>query len=967
MADRGEKSASRKTARALPLTHRQQRATRRTQPESGARTSTPSQRKPATPARRKQPAAPLAPATVAAPLAALGAEAQAEAQAFDIPETAAHQDAPETTPPTLSDVASTGESPLVAETIDTTDATDAQPLWLADTTLLREPPSPAPAPEAPANASDAETAHQAPSAGDASAASQKVDAQPAPARRVKVRVRRKRPTPPVASPLDITRVDTDILPKIRIITPGETGPLIMPDGPLSLVAVDGAHIHDLSEVTSALLPSTTDQPPNEAPDQPAAAAPEPLSEPAVEAPEEMRPADAEPGQQAETMPLYSAALLAPELKAPELKAAETSPLPAPDPAESAGAAPARKMPTLAVMAALTQRAEPTPPAADDATVDEKRPDERQDERPAASPVAESAPRRLRAASPTAPLSVSDLLDPAALDALAAPATNVAPDAPDTQAHAVSPASSEPASEEDVATQANTTPEQAPQASGAHWMWWIQAVRRRAAPETRPIASATAAAKQALISGDDDLEVTAPRPASRRPAATVPLNAPHWDESPRSIHTERARLERVSFSSDALDADEAFTRRARAARARQHAGAVRSPRAEVLSWVAGGHAALAGVAALIAVIAALRSSAGPNAWSVFAWAITLALIAGLGAAVGYFCAQTNRPRLATLALLLSQSGALVWALGLLGPRVALLTLAPASVALALRGAGRTSAVATFLAWMLLFIMAEAFTLAGALSPALPLNPATSALLDVALPLVGLWLTVSVLVSLYTSRMRVVARGRALEHAALLTERQLDLLRSQTQDDAEALRRTLAAALRGEQPERVYAHGALSVVADTINEVADRIEDLRYDRAERKRLESAARRLTRVIERAWLGLSWSWPEATGTILDDLLALLRTPPPADTPELKDETTPTGQVVAPHLFRGWRPSETTTPIVRAKLGEPSVPSQPSAPSLPSLWPSDPGAGLIDPLELPPSPRWRSPDGLYEGLERSE
>jgi len=274
-------------------------------------------------------------------------------------------------------------------------------------------------------------------------------------------------------------------------------------------------------------------------------------------------------------------------------------------------------------------------------------------------------------------------------------------------------------------------------------------------------------------------------------------------------------------------------------------------------------------------------------------------------------------------------------------------------------------------MALFTGAEALTLVGVYAPALPLTGAAAALVDVALPLTGLWLTVSILISLYSSRMRVAARGRAIEHVALSAEAQLARLRAQMEDDADTLRRALSEALRGEEPERAEAHGALSVVANAVNDLADRLVDLRYDRLERKRLESAIRRLTRVMERAWLGLSWSWPEATGTILDDLLALLRTPPPADTPDLLDATAPTGQVVAPHLFRGWQPGETTPlagPAEPSLPGQPAQPGgsgQPSQPSWPSLWPSDPGAGLADPLELPPSPRWRSPDSVFDLRQR--
>ena len=49
MADRGDKTPARKTARSLPLTHRQHKATKRVQPETGATTSTASTAKTTTP------------------------------------------------------------------------------------------------------------------------------------------------------------------------------------------------------------------------------------------------------------------------------------------------------------------------------------------------------------------------------------------------------------------------------------------------------------------------------------------------------------------------------------------------------------------------------------------------------------------------------------------------------------------------------------------------------------------------------------------------------------------------------------------------------------------------------------------------------------------------------------------------------------------------------------------------------
>jgi hypothetical protein len=628
--------------------------------------------------------------------------------------------------------------------------------------------------------------------------------------------------------------------------------------------------------------------------------------------------------------------------------------------QASGPAPTRKMPTLAVMAALAQRAEP-----DDV---------------------DTAPR-LRAVRPTAPLEADDRLDPSALEALEAleqaEQMDEAPTAPlhldarapnDTPAAFADTASADTDSDTPAAPSEESSGQLANEdgEDSAHRMWWPAALRRRAAPETRPIATAPRSASRSAPL--DETETTAPRPTTRRaaPTAAEPTPQPHPSPSaelPDVAARRAAPRSRAASAGPALSGGQQFSRRAQVTGARLRARAMRSPRVIVLSWTAGGHVAVACVAAMIAVIAALRSSAGPDALAVFNWALALALIAGAGAAAGYACAQTRHPRLATLALILSQLGALAWALELLGPRAALLMLAPASAALALRGAGRLSAIATALGWLALFIAAVALNLAGQMAPALALDAAAAALVDVALALVGLWLAISILNSLYLSRLNVVARGRAVEHAALLTEAQLDRLRTQTEDDADTLRRTLRQALRGEQPDRVYARGALSVVAEEVNTVTDRLVDLGYDRVERKRLESATRRLTRVIERAWLGLPWSWPDATGTLLDDLLALLRMPPPADTPDLLDDTTPTGQMVAPHLFRNWQatdadlaeqrtqpsmPGSSATPSVP---GYPSLPSMPSYPSMPSLWPSDPALGLIDPLELPPAPRWRDAD----------
>lgn len=808
----------------------------------------------------------------------------------------------------------------------------------------------------------AEPAIETPAALVEESAAEAPETAPEPEPRL-VRVRVRRGSLPLSQvlPPDISREDTTILPLPRVFLPRATPS--QPDEPtLTDEPLAAPRFAAPEESVEQLEPWLA------LPDAPITVEPEVVTEPVEE------PASATPEVVAAAAPEILEEPVAVELEAtePEAVTEESAPTEEPE-AQPAEQPERRRMPTLAVMAALAPRAEPTPP-----------PD--LDEAPAAPDEAGT----LAAVTQDADFDV----DYSATDADEAPPVSVAvaldetpaeapvvesaaepeetPSAVDTNAELaeepVSAADAEkPAEEpaEEPAEGLETAVAEEPVAADAapavrSWMWWAHPPRRRAAaPETRPVAAAEVAAPLVSAAPDQDAVNTAPRRTPRRQAQGAASGAMRMPGPGDDSRHEAART--VASRADA-EVD-ALAERRRVARIRQRYEAKHSQRAAALSWVAFGHAAVASLAALVAVIAGLRASSGADAVGTLVWALALALIAGLGAGFGFFYAQDGRPLLATLALLLSQVGAAAWAMALLGPRAALLALAPAGVALALRGAGRVSAFATGCAWFLLYWVDLALTLTGVTHPAAKLGVAGGALVDSALTLVGLWMIVNILISLYTSRMNALARGRAIEHVALQSEAQLARLRTQTEDDAEALRRALTDALRGEQPERVYGRGALSAVAEVVNEMADRLVDLRYDRDERKRLESATRRLTRVIERAWLGLSWSWPDATGTILDDLLALMRMPPPSDAPDQLDVTSPTGQVVAPHLFRGWRPTEPTPRVTSpdgepdATPGTPSQPSQPSAPSLPSLLDGDPGARLTAPLELPPSPRWRGPD----------
>ena len=482
----------------------------------------------------------------------------------------------------------------------------------------------------------------------------------------------------------------------------------------------------------------------------------------------------------------------------------------------------------------------------------------------------------------------------------------------------------------------------PSTSGNRRMWWLntpnptEADREadRAEPDAlnglnewdaRPTALPWSAPRSAPRARP----ATQPPAPRRAPAITRPLD--RWPETMRD--TSRLRRARISGG---------------------RAGALEAEPATPLVWVGGAQAALCGTAALVAVIALLNGTAGARAVSVFTWAIIFALIAGTGAGLGHLAWRMKRARLATLTLLLSQLGLLAWMLGLLGARPAMMLLVPFGMALALRGMGRAAAVITGLAALALYALTFALGLAGVFAPAITLPASVAATLDIVFVGIGLALTAMMLASLYAAGERERARTRAIERAARLSAIELDALRMRMEDDAETLRRALSAALRGAPTEAVRAEGALSPLAEQVSAVAERLVDLSYDREERKRLESATRRLIRNIERAWLGLSWSWPEASGVILDDLVALLRTPPPSEPTQLPEDTTPTGQVVAPHLYRAWQPGV-------------SIPSQPLAPQL-GLWPShsspsQPSGVWPDTAERPGiCSTWRGPHGASPG-----
>jgi hypothetical protein len=104
------------------------------------------------------------------------------------------------------------------------------------------------------------------------------------------------------------------------------------------------------------------------------------------------------------------------------------------------------------------------------------------------------------------------------------------------------------------------------------------------------------------------------------------------------------------------------------------------------------------------------------------------------------------------------------------------------------------------------------------------------------------------------------------------------------------------------------------------VAERLATLQQDREERVRMDAALRAIIREVERAWLGLPWVWPRASGTALDELVALLRAPRPEDAQAVWPHETPTLLTL---------PTIDTAPMPRVSLPGAST-SNDSRPSVP-------------------------------------
>ncbi|HEX6798570.1 MAG TPA: hypothetical protein VF116_12745 [Ktedonobacterales bacterium] len=287
--------------------------------------------------------------------------------------------------------------------------------------------------------------------------------------------------------------------------------------------------------------------------------------------------------------------------------------------------------------------------------------------------------------------------------------------------------------------------------------------------------------------------------------------------------------------------------------------------------------LAGVQVAVAVCGALSGATllvvgRPTGW----WPLTLAIISGLGGWLASLLAA--HPRRAGGALLASQLLALGWALALVGPRSAMLAVAALIVLVALWLCGRGAAAIVAALAAALYIAAAALTAVSVLRPSLVLDASAGAVFDGAVSCLALLLMLRLALRLHTTAAKAEALAAARAFELDVVHGRSAVLRRQVERDAERLRQALREAQTGAPAPAVHAAGALSPLADEIEVTAARLHALHRDREQRRALERGIYRLVRALERAWLGLPWEWPEPSGTKLDDVVALLRSPNPRE-----------------------------------------------------------------------------------------
>lgn len=287
-------------------------------------------------------------------------------------------------------------------------------------------------------------------------------------------------------------------------------------------------------------------------------------------------------------------------------------------------------------------------------------------------------------------------------------------------------------------------------------------------------------------------------------------------------------------------------------------------ARVLRW-GRAQAIVALIAALLGAIAAFSDEVTSL------WALSFALVAGVGAALTLWLShRRNGSALGLLALLASHLGLLAWALALVGPRASLLTLAPPLVVLALRLGGRSVAALLVGATLALYGACLSLVATGQFTPALALPNDASALLDGAIVAVGMAATLIALLMAGNAETKPHADDAGADAWRIANT----ATRQQFEDDADRLRHALNLALRSVDGPPIIVDGTLGPLSETVYVAINRLATLLRDREERLRLEGAIAAVTRALEQQQSGWEPEWPHATGAPIDQLVARLRIP---------------------------------------------------------------------------------------------
>jgi hypothetical protein len=307
----------------------------------------------------------------------------------------------------------------------------------------------------------------------------------------------------------------------------------------------------------------------------------------------------------------------------------------------------------------------------------------------------------------------------------------------------------------------------------------------------------------------------------------------------------------------------------------------APRPQVIAWAAIAQATLALLGALVFALLALRGD--PQALQ----ALLFASLAGVPAALAYALASRRAlALLGALALVASQVALFAWSFALVGPRPALLLLAPALIVVAMEMSGKALGV----------VMAVGL---GAIYAWFALIPAQSdavtASFDVIAVLVGLTAICVALLALDRRATTAEARAKYWRTEAEQFDALNQAQRTRAEEEAAYLRTTLAEALLGRGVVRVALEGPLAKLAEMVYTVASRLMTLRRDRDERVRLEGALAQLMRAVEDSSLGGMAQWPRQTGTPVDTLSDQLRSAS-SWTPESQDNLVARDLFATPH-----------------------------------------------------------------------